>query len=333
MIKNRYTILVTLVFLLVSCDTTVQRGSSGHRILPNVTGGAGEVLVVMDNYNWEHAVGELTKNILKDEYPALPQSEPLFDVTHITSSSFDNMFRYHRSVVLVTVNESQEKPAVRFRKNVWAKPQIVVQVQASGSHELLQAIGANRNKIQQFLVQNDRERLMQSYEESKDLEIEQKMTEHHQIRLSIPRGYNIDFFKDDYSSVSIETPDYSQVIHVFEYPASGPEDLATDLLISKRNEFCREYVQGPTEDSYMTTSKIYPPEVYDLEMEDKKVVEIRGLWDLVNGFMGGPFVSHSIFDAKRNRIVTVEGYVYYPNQEKRVKIKQLEAIIYSLEII
>ena len=333
MINNRLSILVALVLLVISCDTTVKKGSSGHRILPNITGGAGEVLVVMDTYNWEHAVGELTKDILKDEYPALPQSEPLFDVTHITSASFDNMFRYHRSVVLVTVNESREEPAIRFRKNVWAKPQIVVQVEASGSHDLLQVIGANRDKIQQFLVQNDRKRLMNSYEESKDLEIEKKMASNHQIRLSIPRGYNIDFFKDEYSSVSIETPDYSQVIHVFEYPADGPEDLATDLLIRKRNEFCREYVQGPTEDSYMTTSTIYPPEVYDLQMKNKKVVEIRGLWDLVNGFMGGPFVSHSIFDEKRSRIVTVEGYVYYPNQKKRVKIKQLEAIIYSLEII
>ena len=34
-----------------------------------------------------------------------------------------------------------------------------------------------------------------------------------------------------------------------------------------------------------------------------------------------------------NRIVTVDGYIYYPNQKKRVKLKQLEAIIYSMEII
>jgi hypothetical protein len=49
--------------------------------------------------------------------------------------------------------------------------------------------------------------------------------------------------------------------------------------------------------------------------------------------MGGPFMSHSMYDARRNRIITVDGYLYYPNQKKRVKMKQLEAIVYSMEII
>ncbi len=63
------------------------------------------------------------------------------------------------------------------------------------------------------------------------------------------------------------------------------------------------------------------------------MVELRGLWELENGFMGGPFISHSVYDARRNRIVTVDAYIYYPNQKKRVKLKQLEAIVYSMELI
>ncbi len=45
----------------------------------------------------------------------------------------------------------------------------------------------------------------------------------------------MDFSKDEYTSVSIEAPDLSQVIQIFDYPASGPEDMNTDSLIAKRN--------------------------------------------------------------------------------------------------
>ena len=151
--------------------------------------------------------------------------------------------------------------------------------------------------------------------------------------MAIPRGYNLDFSTDEFTSVSIESPDLSQVILVYEYPASGPEDLNTAHIIEERNIFTKKYTKGPTEDSYMAISKMFKPVAYDLKNNNMNVVELRGLWELENGFMGGPFISHSVYDAKRGRIVTVDGYVYHPNQKKRVMMRQLEAIIYSMEII
>jgi hypothetical protein len=327
-----FVLSLMLVSGLPSCDGAKQQGGTGGKILPNITGGAGEVLVVMDDFNWDNSAGKLLKDVLMEEFPGLPQSEPLFDVIHVTAGSFDNMYQYHRSIVLTTVSPDLEK-GIRFRENVWAKPQIVVQITAPTGTGLREVIQENEERIQNYLVVYDRNRLMDAYRDSKDLGIQKEIADHHQIRLAIPRGYNLDFSDEDYTSVSIETPDLSQVIQVYDYPASGTEDLSTQKLIEKRNEFTMKYVKGPREDSYMIVSKLYKPIVYDLKINNMDVVEIRGLWELENGFMGGPFISHSVFDAKRNRIVTVDGYIYYPNQKKRTKIRQLEAIIYSMEII
>jgi hypothetical protein len=317
---------------LVSCDTASKQGGTAGKIMPNITGGAGEVLVVMDNFNWENTAGELLQDILKEEIPGLPQSEPLFDVIHITSAAFDDFYKFHRSIVLTTI-ESGLEPQVRFKENVWAKPQILVQLEAPNSTELHRLLEDNDKKIQSFLVQYDRNRLMATYLDSKDPAIQKEIASHHQVRLAIPRGYNLDFSRDDYTSVSIEGPDLSQVIQVYDYPASGPEEMATSLLIEQRNRITEQYVHGPREDSYMIISGMYKPIAFDLTQNGNKVVELRGLWELENGFMGGPFISHSMFDARRNRIVTVDGYIYYPNQKKRVKLKQLEAIVYSMELI
>lgn len=325
-------VFVSLLMLTLSCDTTQQQGSMAGKIMPNITGGAGEVLVVMDKFNWDNSAGELLKDILMEEIPGLPQSEPLFDVIQVTASSFDGVYQFHRSIVLTTVASGLD-PRIRYRENVWARPQIMVQIEAPTSTALRELISENEKQIRGFLVQYDRNRLMNVYEDSKDPAIQKEITTHHQIRLAIPRGYNLDFSKEDYTSVSIESPDLSQVIQVFDYPASGPEDLSVANLIAKRNSITREYVKGPRDNSYMTISRMFEPIAYDLEIDSMEVVEIRGLWDLENGYMGGPFVSHSVYDARRGRIVTVDGYIYHPNQKKRVKLKQLEAIIYSMELL
>ena len=52
-----------------------------------------------------------------------------------------------------------------------------------------------------------------------------------------------------------------------------------------------------------------------------------------NGFMGGPFVSLTTLDKKRNRVVTIEGYVFAPKFKKRDYIKEVEAIIYSTKFL
>ena len=120
---------------LAACDTTSKQGGVSGRIMPNITGGAGEVLVVMDKFNWDNSAGALLQDILKEEIPGLPQSEPLFDVIQITAASFDNFYQFHRSIVLTTIDANLE-PQVRFRENVWAKPQIVVQLEAPNSRAL-----------------------------------------------------------------------------------------------------------------------------------------------------------------------------------------------------
>jgi hypothetical protein len=302
------------------------------RIMPSINGGTGEVLVVMDQFNWDNSAGVLLQDILKEEYPGLPQSEPVFDVIQVTASSFDGVYQFHRSIVLTTVSSGLE-PKIRFRENIWAKPQIMVQIEAPTATALRELISENESQIKSFLLQYDRNRLMNVYKESKDPAIQKDIATHHQVLLAIPRGYNMDFSNEDYTSVSIESSDLSQVIQIFDYPANGPEDLNVANIIEKRNNFTKTYTQGPREDSYMIIASMFEPIAYDLKNNNLEVLELRGLWDLENGFMGGPFVSHSVYDAKRGRIITVDGYIYHPNQKKRVKVRQLEAIIYSMEIL
>ena len=86
-------VFAAILLLVFSCDTVNNQGGTRGRIMPNITGAAGEVLVVMDNFNWENSAGEMLQDILKEEIPGLPQSEPLFDVIQVNASSFDGIVK------------------------------------------------------------------------------------------------------------------------------------------------------------------------------------------------------------------------------------------------
>jgi len=325
---------VSIVLIASGCDHSVNKqGGLNGRILPNITGGAGEVLVIMDNFNWDNDAGEAMRDLLMKAVPALPQSEPTFDITHGTAASFDGFFKFHRSIILTTINASVSEPSIRYRENAWARPQIVVEMQAASSQQLIQLIRDNQETVYNFLLQYDRKRLMNMYEESRDTELQERIQKDHQVHTIIPRGYNLDFSNKEYTSLSIETPDFSQVIQIFDYPVNGPEALQTEALLQKRDEFTSKYVKGPDDKSYMVIAKLFPPQVYDLKIDNREVVEIRGLWELEGGYMGGPFVSHAVYDAARKRVVFIDGYVYYPNERKRTKMRQVEAVVYSLKLI
>ncbi len=324
-------VLLLSIISFNSCDDVPGVTSSGSRNvsnLPNIAGASGEVLVVMDNFNWKNRAGDLMRKTLKQEFPALTQSEPIFDVIHITDGAFDDFLTFHRTIIQVSIDPEIKDASLKYGENVWAKPQLVIRLNAPDSYSLETLIEKEQNNILQNIRAYDRKRLQDVYKSSPDPELNTLLAKYN-IKMAIPRGYNIDFSNDEFASISIETPKTSQVIFVYEYPYKNQRDLQTSRIIEKRNEFLKKYTKGTREDSYQTTAKLFPPISYDIRIKGNDIVEVRGWWELHNGFMGGPFISHSAVDKKRNKIVVADAYVYYPNNKKRNMIRQLEAIIYS----
>ena len=58
---------------------------------------------------------------------------------------------------------------------------------------------------------------------------------------------------------------------------------------------------------------------------------IRGLWEMEGDAMGGPFVAHCWKDSTIGRTITALAFVYAPETKKRNKMKQLEAVLYTIK--
>jgi hypothetical protein len=94
----------------------------------------------------------------------------------------------------------------------------------------------------------------------------------------------------------------------------------------------KKNIPGGPAGSYMSTQTIDPPVFTSLNIKGKYAAEIRGLWEIKGDMMGGPFVSLTRLDEVNQRVVTVEVFVYAPEENKRNILRHNEAALYSLEL-
>jgi hypothetical protein len=300
-------------------------------ILPKVTGSAGEVLLIIDKYHWEQESGIEFRNLLTQYHPALPQPEPIFDLIHVTPDQFTKIFQSHRNIIFAEIGSEYYEPKIAVQRNLWSTPQIVIKVQAPDDSALVELLRQSGNKIVSRINRTERDRIVSNYKGYQVQEIVKSLKNKHNLSLYIPKGYDLDADADNFIWIAHETPLTTQSILVYYYQYTDTNTFTSDYLINKRNLFLKKHVPGPVPNTYMATEELVPPDFKEFMYQDRYFAELRGLWKLENGFMGGPFVSLSTVDEKRNRVVTVEGFVYAPRDKKREFLRQVESILYTLE--
>ncbi|PXX97866.1 DUF4837 domain-containing protein [Marinifilum breve] len=320
------TLLCGLVIVsAVSCKKTTK----GLR--PVVTGGSGEVLVLINDALWESAVGDTLKSILNDTQLGLPQDEPVLDVIHINHNAFSSMFKTHRSILDLRVSSKVEKSNLAVKDELYAKTQSFMKVEAKNNKAMIELLLENRNKIVAYFLLGERNRKIKTFRRNVVQEIFEKVKSKYQFTLSFPSGYKINKDESDFLWISNETPTTSQGMFIYSYDYLSEDMFSKDQIIKRRNNLLKKYVPGPSEGSYMATEMSYPILSRQFDFEGNYAYETRGLWQVENDFMGGPFVSVTFLDEKNNRVICMDSYVYYPNNNKREMLRELEAIMYSYD--
>ena len=189
---------IVAVAAMVSC------GSNGKALLPNVSGKAGEVIVVVDREGWEGNLGNEIRGLLARDCEFLPQREPLYSLVNLAPGSFTDMFKYHRNIVIFNVDTTVQKQGVIYRTNVWAKPQCVVQVNASTPDSAIVVLRKNGENIAGAIEQAERNRVIANtllYEEGKLAEVVDQMIGG---KVHFPMGYNLKKVADDFIWIADE---------------------------------------------------------------------------------------------------------------------------------
>ena len=322
-------LLLIPVLLLSSCGNKEPKDRS--RYLPNITGNAGEVLVVINKGYWEGELGSTLREILAGEYPFLPQREPVFKLFNATPSGFTGSYMLHRNIVIINVSQEIDTTGIRISRDNWAKSQTIVTVSANTAEEASELISGNRELIVNAIEQAERDRLIASSIKYEDKEVRDAVTANIGGSPYFPRGFTMKKDTPDFMWISQETTYVNQGILIFKFPYTDTTQLSYGYLKDKLHDLWQANVPGMRENSYMTFNKVIDPGYSTISYKSQNMVEMRGLWEVENDYMGGPFVCHIFPDPARENIIILNAFVYAPKYDKRKYLRQVESIIYSFK--
>ncbi|MCB9071565.1 MAG: DUF4837 family protein [Prevotellaceae bacterium] len=324
-----------MIFPLIVAAVALSGCRNSGLLLPNATGAAYEVLVVIDEKDWRTEGGKALFDLLAADMPCIPQAEPMFAISRVSQDQFDNLLRPTRNIVMVEIDSTQyTKATIKFVKNRWANSQAIVLITSNTAQNLASILASKGTEISNYLVEAERTRQIDFLKSSINNTALNKVYTKFGGQIAVPTSLNKYNEAQDFIWMSNGSAVARQDILIYSYPYTDKKQLTEKALLAKRDSMLQAHIPGSVKGSYMGTAYAFEPPVFkEIWLNNSYCAEIRGLWEMKNGeVMGGPFVSHTRLDEINNRLITIEGFVFAPGRDKRNLIRQVEAMIYSFKM-
>lgn len=325
---NRTTTVIFSLIVFLAC------GSAERPPKPSATGKAGEMLVVMDKALWEGEAGTMVKEVFQQLEPMFLQPEPMFDLIQIDRAGFAKMFETHRHLFIAEVSDEHPKATLEVSRDVWSYPQIVIRIKAPDEETFRLLMEKNRDAFVQNYLDIENERLINAYKHMSNNIARQAVNTKFGINMLVPEGYFVASEGDDFLWLrrTGTRDDFDMGVLIACLPYKNPEiDFNPAVISARRDSLTMKYIPGQFPGTYMTTYPELEPEIREISFNGIYAKEARSLWRVEGDFMGGPFVNYTLVDEKTNRLFIFDGFVYAPKFDKRDYMRQVKAVIYSVE--
>lgn len=316
----------------------------------------GEIVLVMPEQYRNSSAWESVENTVGKAQYGLPQEEPAFNIVSVNANDFSSIFKTHRNILFADISTSHKQAASELKRNVFAKGQLMIKITVPDTGSFAAFMQTYGQSISVLFQQEEIERLAEKNSKAGNKELAAKIRSAYGISLCPEEGYALS--KEDSNFFWLRSEkgrnlggyehQVSKGILVYWYSYTDTSMFSTEKLLAVKDSIGKRYISGSQPNSYMVTSyKLMPPEAKRLTYrpaagatgENAKVslpkifaIEIRGLWRMENDFMGGPFISLSMLDEKRGRILTAEGYVFAPQFDKINYLREVEAVIKTVRV-
>lgn len=320
------------VAFLAMCAISCNQQKSRKALLPNISGKPGEVIVVINKGDWEDSMGNVLRDSLACDFPFLPQREPMFDLVNVAPSGFTSMFQLHRNILIVNISTDVTEPGMLYKNDVWAAPQCVIRLNAPTEETAVELYKENSMKIKAVIEQAERARVIANTKRYEELALAPVVTAMAGGSPHFPSGYKLKKSTDDFIWITYSTQFTEQSILVYKYPVvEGQNMMSPENLVKAQGEMMMKNVPGMFENTYMIISPVIAPSVLYKKYGGHEFAELRGLWEVHNDYMGGPFVTHAFYSPDGKNIIMLQAFVYAPKYDKKNYLKQIESVLYSFE--
>ncbi len=309
-----------LIAMAVTCSC---KDSVTQTLLPKSGGQPYEVLVVSSD-NESRAIID---SIFAQDAEGLPQAEPLFDVSKTDEAHFNQTARLARNIVVVKTDTMQfSTTRIRYEKNAWAQPQMVVYINTPSARVLRKNMNKQGKLLTDLITRMEMNNEIANLDAGSNKKASEEVMKMFGWNIKIPTDMKSGKQGKNFLWYSNNTGSGMRNICIYSYDGNN---LDIERALQVRDSVMKENIPGELPNMYMATVG----ESVSTRMVKEKAQTIminRGLWEMENDAMGGPFVMHSTVDTARHKIIVAEAFVYAPEMKKRNLIRKAEAALYTL---
>lgn len=343
------------VFLYTSCSSDF---TDKLAPTPVAYGQINELVLVADKNIWEGPVGDTLRYYLSSAYIILPQPEPILDIRFYEPKDMDAVpgRKNFRSYLFIgdlsddtspttqrikadigseSVYRANEDPSFNLSigNNKWAKDQMLLYQFAHDRNTLVENIKKNAPVILRRVNRHDSELVDANiYQGGVNADLVSLMNAKMGVDLKVPYDYFLAMNDSTTNTIWIrkENDNLSSNIFLYKFPYEDQKQLTKEGIKGRLNQLGR-YVSTEIEGTYKRINdQDLPMYSTNRQLDGKYVVETRGIWEIENDFMGGPFISYAILNQESNEILLLEGFIHAPGKTKREYMQQLEHIFGTL---
>ena len=324
--------LLLAIVLLAACSGEGEK----KKVLVSSKGLPSELLLVVDKEVWLSDLQDSINGIVKAQAPGLMQVEELFRVTRILSKDYAPTHTTFHTKLFIKLDDSLDKPLMGTRRNECAKPQLDLVVAAPSLDELREFLRLNSARMQEILLEAQIEKRVELLRKKYSKKVDDDLKE--VLGMSVRAPENMKATKKGerflWGGTNLLEKDMNLVVYTYDWHGEALVD--TCLYVEKRDSVMRHNIPGSNEGQWMQTVRERENnrplvECTEREMNGRMVMEARGLWEMRNGALGGPFVSISRVDTAARKVIVGEGFVYSPSTDKRDLVRQMEAVLRTLK--
>lgn len=321
-------IVIVQCLALINCDD-----AKGKKALGKAQGAPYELLVVGDKEWLKTESGSVLSEVLESDIPGLPQSERHFRVMTVNPNGFNKLFQCYRNIIVVNgqrskVNDSAED-GVGVAHDVYAKGQTIMTITFSDDAEFVRLVEAHKKQILRTFVDKELDRELQHLRSQYSKTVLEQVKKQFGYTAYVPKDINSVKTGQNFMWASSMKRDNMLNFCMYTYPLTAENPLTADNFVAHRNEVMKVNIPGEHEGQFMTTGKM-GMESEVVMMKDRQVQQVRGLWEMENDALGGPFVSYAWIDSMAKKVVVAEGFVLAPEKRKRELVGEMEAAVRSV---
>jgi hypothetical protein len=319
-----YSSLISVIFVFASCH---KEGKS--IVIPVSSGRPYEVLVVADDQCWNSPDSALF-HVLDTDVPGLPQPERSFRISRVRPESFNRSTRLFRNIIIADIQDIYTQTKFKYTRDAYASPQMIMTIQSPSQEEFAEYVSRHGQVIIDFFTRAEMNREVKLLKKKHNEVLSAKVQSLFDCDIWMPVELASYKVGQQFLWASSNLNDLNFVIYT--YPYASKETFTKAYFIEKRDSVMKANLPGAKEGMYMVTADSMFVDARNIAVQGDYAYEVRGLWEMENDAMGGPFVSHARVDRTNGRIVVVEGFVYNPGKLKRDQIRKLNAALYTLKL-